>query len=130
MKVKEVMKKVRTIDHNSSVREAALSMKKLEIGSLVVTNSTKPVGIITERDILTKVTASNETPSKIKIKDIMSKPLITLDHDSPLEDAVYLMIKHKIKKVPILNDKGLHGIITSTEVVANSDDIGEYYFFS
>lgn len=124
------MNKVKTLDHNSSVREAALLMKKWGIGSLIITNSHKPVGIITERDILTKVTASNETPSKVKIKDIMSKPLITLDPDSQLDEAVYLMIKNKIKKLPILKDNELQGIITSTEIVKNSDDIGEFYFFN
>ncbi len=129
MRVKEVMKHTKSIDHGETARKAASLMKRHNIGSLVVTNSNKAKGIITERDLLNKVTAENKTPSKIKVKDIMSKSLITIGPDESLDDAVYLMLKHKIKRLPVVKDDELLGILSSTEIVKHSDEIGEYFFF-
>ena len=129
MKIKEVMKKAQTIDINSSARQAASLMDKYHIGSLVVTNGEKVLGILTEKDLLSKVTAKNKLPSKVKVKEIVSKYLITLEPDSPIDDAAYLMIKHKIKRIPIMKDEKLLGILTATDVVAHSDEMGQFYIF-
>ncbi|MFC1686123.1 cyclic nucleotide-binding/CBS domain-containing protein [Nanoarchaeota archaeon] len=129
MRVKEVMKSVRIMGYDSSAKQAAVLMKKLKIGSIVITDDSRAVGIVTERDLLTKITAENKLPSKIKIKDIMSRNLITIEPDDSVEDAVYLMIQHKIKKLPVVKNEELLGIITSTDLVKNSEEIGEFYFF-
>jgi len=129
MHIKEVMKPARTIDKDSSVKQTALLMKQYHIGSVIVTNSKKVVGIVTERDILEKVTAENKLSSKIKTKDIMTSKLISIEPGALLDDAAYLMIKHKIKKIPVIQDGDLLGIITTTEIVTNSDETGQFYFF-
>ncbi len=129
MKVKDAMKHVKTILANSSVKEAAKKMNENRIGSLVVTNGRKVVGIVTERDILSKVTIFDKTPSKILVSEIMTPKVITVDPEDFIDDAVYLMIKHKIKKLPVLENGEVVGILTSTDIVANSDEIGQFYLF-
>jgi len=129
MKVKEIMKHVKTISSNSSVRDAARTMNEHKIGSLVVMNGKKLSGIITERDILAKVTAADKIPSRVSVVEIMTSKLITTSPDDFIDDAVYLMIRNKIKKLPVVENGELVGMITSTDIVANSDEIGQYYLF-
>ena len=130
MKVREIQRNVKTIDSDSTVKEAAILMSKHSIGSLVVVNSKKKVvGIITERDIMEKVNARDKLASRIRVEDIMTSKVITIDSNALIDDAVYLMIKNKIKKLPVLDNGQLVGIITSTDIVANSSDVGEYYLF-
>ena len=131
MKIKEIQKNVRTISPDSTVKEAASIMSKYSIGSLVVVNEKKKVvGIVTERDIIEKVNSKDRLSSRVRIKEIMSSKVITIDANSLLDDAVYLMIKNKIKKLPVLDNGQLVGMVTSTDIMANSSDVGEYYLFN
>lgn len=129
MRIKEVMRPVKTISSDATAKEAAKKMDEGRIGSLVVVNGKKIAGIVTERDILSKVTAQNKIPSKIQISEIMTSKVITADPEDYIDDAVYLMIKHKIKKLPVMENGELVGIITSTDIIAHSDEIGQFYFF-
>jgi len=129
MKVKEAMKHAKTIGWDSSVRDAAKIMARDRIGSLVVVDERKIAGIVTKRDILSKVTAANKLPSKIQVNEIMSPDLVTISPESHIDDAVYLMLKHKIKKLPVIDEGELVGVITSTDIVTHSDEIGQFYFF-
>ena len=130
MKVKEIARNVKTISPDDTVKEASLIMSKNHIGSLVVLDAKKKVvGIITERDIIDKVNAKDRLASRVKIDDIMTSKVVTIDANAPLDDAVYLMIKNKIKKLPVTENNQLIGIITSTDIVANSSDLGEFYLF-
>ena len=131
MKLKEVMKAVRTISPDETIKAAAGIMSKYSIGSLVVLNPKKKVvGIVTESDIIEKVNAKDRLASRVRVEDIMSPNVITIDANALLDDAVYLMVKHKIKKLPIVDNNELVGIVTSTDIVANSSDVGEFYLFS
>jgi len=129
MRIKEVMKDVQVINGESSIRDAASLMAKRKIGSLIVLNGKKPVGIITERDILTRVTANNKVPDKVLIKNVMTDKVVTIDSEALIDDAVYLMLKHKIKKLPVISEGKIIGVVTSTDIMANSDELGQYYFF-
>lgn len=131
MKIREIMRPARTISITSNVKDAAKIMNKHRIGSLIVVNEHKEkvAGIITERDILEKVTANNKLPSKVKVEDIMTKKVLTISPESMIDDAVYLMIQHKIKKLPVVEHGELKGIITSSDLIRNSDDIGQFYIF-
>ena len=130
MKIKEITKSVKTISPEDTVKEAASVMSRHNIGSLVVVNSKKKVvGIVTERDIIEKVNAKDKLASRVRIDDIMTPKVITIDANALLDDAVYLMVKHRIKKLPVLEDNELIGIVTSTDIVANSSEVGEFYLF-
>lgn len=129
MRVREIMKHIKTIPSSASVRDAAKKMDEGKMGSLVVVDGKKISGIITERDILQKVTVLNKLPSKVPVSEIMTSKVLTIKPDEFIDDAVYVMIKNKIKKLPVVEDGEVVGIITSTDIVANSDEIGQFYLF-
>lgn len=115
---KNVMTKpVITIDVNSSVQEAAKVMSEKHIGSIVVVKKGKPVGIATERDILERVVAKGFDPSKVKMKDIMTQPLITINGNMPLINAVRTMEKNKIRRLLIMKNGELVGIVTQRDLL-------------
>jgi len=119
LKIESVMVvDVVTVGAEATVGEAVELMNKNEIGCLVVVDEEeKPVGIITERDLLKRVLAKRKDPVRSKVKDIMSKPLVTGTPHMDIEAAVRLMFKHKIKKLPVTEDGRLVGLVTLTDLV-------------
>ena len=81
-----------------------------------MTKRGKPVGIVTERDMLTRVLAELRSPDKTKIAEIMSRPLIVADPQMDLEEAARLMFKMKVKKLPVISNGKLVGLVTLTDV--------------
>ncbi len=117
LKVKGVMvKDVITIDEKSTVKEAAEVMNKLEIGCLIAVRKGKAIGIITERDLLKRVVANARDAAKTKVKDIMSSPLVVVEPNKDLEEAVRLMFQMKIKKLSVVDGKRLVGLISLTDI--------------
>jgi CBS domain-containing protein len=117
MKVEDIMvESVITVDADATVMKAAKLMNKHEIGCLIVTRRGKAAGIITERDVLTRIVAKSKNPSRIKVCEIMSKPLIAGHIDMELEDATHLMFEKQVKKLPIVTQGKLVGLITLTDV--------------
>ena len=131
MRIKEIMRPARTISETATIKEAAQSMNKHRMGSLIAIDEKqkKVTGILTERDVLEKVTALNKLASKVKVMDIMTKKVITIGPNSLIDDAVYLLIQHKIKKLPVVENHELLGIITSKDLITNSGEIGQFYVF-
>lgn len=127
MKVKEIMKKVITVDGNISLKEAATLMSRKNIGSLVVTEKGTILGIVTERDILKYISHSNNLHAKVE--DIMTQDVITVDANADLVEASNLMFQHRIKKLPVIEKNKLVGIITATDLIANADSIDEPFLF-
>jgi len=78
-----------------------------------------PVGIITERDIIFRVVAQNRGPFKVTLRDIMSAPIITIDEDKSVEEAMALLNKHKINRLPVVHDSSIIGIVTTGTIVSN-----------
>ncbi len=120
MRVKEVMNKAIAIEHDVSVKEAAKIMSDRNIGSLIVLDKNKIVGIITERDVMKNVSFLGK-----KIYSVMSKNVVTIDHAESLENAALIMTERKIKRLPVLDNGKLVGIITATDIIANSDLLNE-----
>jgi CBS domain-containing protein len=118
MKVEDVMiEGVITIDSDASVMKAVKMMNENEIGCLIVTRRGKAVGIVTERDLLARVIAKSKNPKKTRVREIMTKPLISGQPEMDLEEATKLMFKMKIKKLPVVESEGkLAGLITLTDV--------------
>jgi len=119
LKIENVMvSDVVTVEAGATVRQAVDLMNKHEIGCLIVVDGEeKPVGILTERDLLTRVLAKRKDPVRIKVSQVMSKPLITGTPHMDLETAVILMFKKKIKKLPVVEDGRLVGLVTLTDMV-------------
>jgi len=117
LNVEDVMvDKVITIEADATVHEAVRIMNKHEIGCLVAVLKGKPVGIITERDMLKRVLAKSMDPEKVKVSDIMSVPLVVGKPGMEIEDAVKLMFKIKIKKLPVVQRGRLLGLVTLTDI--------------
>jgi CBS domain-containing protein len=114
-----VMKReVVSIDSEASVRDAANKMTQHGIGSLIVTERRKPVGIITETDVLSRVVALSRDAESTEVKAVMSRPLICGTPDMDFVEAVRLMINRTIKKLPVTHGEQLVGILTMTDVIA------------
>lgn len=117
LNVEDVMvEEVVTVEADATVQEAVELMNKHEIGCLIVVLRGKPVGIITERDMLKRVLANSIDPEKIKVSEIMSAPLTVGKPEMEIEDAVRLMFKTKIKKLPVVQRGRLIGLVTLTDL--------------
>jgi CBS domain-containing protein len=114
--VKDVMtKSVRTISPDATMEEAARSMKRFRIGSLVVVEGDTPVGIITERDLAYKIVA--EGKMNAKVKEVMSRDLKTVDKEKTLIEAVKIMAAHVIRRLPVVDKGKLVGIVTLNDIM-------------
>ena len=106
-----------SIDSESSVMEVAKVMARDHVGGLVVTIKGKPAAMVTERDILEKVVATGVDASRISVKRIMSKPLITVGRNLSIIEAIMLMRKKKIRRLPVLEKGRLIGIVTERDLL-------------
>ena len=115
--VKDIMtKSVISIDSAITAYDAAKKMEDAEIGSIVVIENSLPVGIITDRDFAIKITA-HAYPIDTPIRRVMSTPLVSIDPDSELSTAADLMSSRKIRKLLVIDDDKVVGIITATDLV-------------
>lgn len=109
--VKDLMtKNVITIDLHKTVFDAATLMNEKTVGCLVIMDEEELVGTVTERDFVRRVVAKN-LPLDTKISEIMSKKLITIDPNSSLREAARLMLKNKVRRLPVVKENKLVGII-------------------
>ncbi|KUO43192.1 MAG: hypothetical protein APU95_03535 [Hadesarchaea archaeon YNP_N21] len=124
--VKDAMNpKVLMVGPKTTVARAAKLMSEAGVGSVVVAKSKKPVGILTERDILMKVVSHDLKPSKVRVSKVMSSPVLTIDPETDITDAARKMIKNKIRRLPVVDKDKIVGIITASDIVAMSPDLLE-----
>jgi len=109
-----------SVEATQTVKNAARSMAKFGISGLVVLRKGSLAGILTERDILTRVVTSGINPESVHVKDVMSEPVIVVNPAMPLEKAVNIMLEEKIKKLPVVEGDEEHiklvGILSLTDV--------------
>ncbi len=123
-KVGEVMTPyVRTISPEATLRQAAQEMRKFGIGSLVVVESGKAVGIITERDLVYRIVAEGVEPGR-RVKEVMRRELKFISKDASLREAARKMAAHGIKRLLVGSSDALEGIITVTDL-ARAEPLGE-----
>jgi len=119
VKVGDVMiKEVITIDGEKSVAETCKIMGEKHIGSLIVTIQGRPAGIFTERDLLSKVVPRRLKLDDIKVKDYMSTPLTFISPEFDLKEAARIMAQLKIRRLPVIKDEKLIGILTSSDITS------------
>jgi len=117
MEIGDIMvNKVVKVDPNVSVRDAARIMNRHEIGCLIAVKKGNALGIITERDLLKKIIEQARNPEKTKVHQIMSKRLFVGSPHMEIADAVRLMLQKKIKKLPIVEDGKMIGLVTLTDI--------------
>jgi len=120
LKVEDVMRQsVVTIEGKYTARQAAKMMDYRGVSSLVVMSKKRLAGIVTEKDLCTRIVAKGSNPEKIKVIDIMSQPVVIVRPDALLESAVQVMLVQGIKKLPVLGGElgeDLVGILSLTDV--------------
>ena len=117
IKVRDVMiPAINVIEAERTVREACIMMDRLGVGSLLVEREGKLVGIVTERDFVVRVLSTGLDHTKTKVGDVMSYPVIAVSPDSPVEEAVALMLSHGFRRLPVVGLEGkLLGMVTLSE---------------
>jgi CBS domain-containing protein len=109
-------KDVIAVDENVSALEAAKIMTEKGISSLIIEKDHAPIGIISERDFVKKICAKDIIPSSIKVGSMMSKLQTFATPDTSVEVAVQRMVNHRIRRLPIISDSRVIGIITVTDL--------------
>ncbi|MEM5815160.1 MAG: CBS domain-containing protein [Candidatus Aenigmatarchaeota archaeon] len=116
MLIKDVMNKNVVVARPIvTLKEASKVMGEMNMGSLVIMDDDKIVGIVTSTDIL-KAIGEGRDPEKTLIREIMSKDVITIQADEDVSKAVEIMLQHKIKRLPVLMNDKLVGIITVSDI--------------
>jgi len=118
-----MQKEVPTIENIATIAEAAKMMVQTNSGVLVVLSHGQPAGIVTEHDFVHKVLAKDIDANEAKVEKIMSQPLVTVDPDADLLQASKLMRENNIRRLPVVKDSIIYGIVTSRDIATHC---GEY----
>ena len=115
--VRDIMEKnVITIDHTKNALDASVILKEKEISFLVILKKSKPEGIVSERDIVRKIAAKDIKSSQIQLEEIMSKNFKWVEPETEVEHAVQKMLNNNIRRLIVLEDEKLVGVITQTNL--------------
>ena len=120
-----MVENVVTVKPDDTVKKAAQLMNLHGISSLLVVDSGKPVGIVTERDMLSRVLNKSMVTAKAMVADIMSKPVVTASPNMRAGDAAKLMIERNIKKLPVVENGRLVGLVSLTDLL-RSDGVIQF----
>ena len=119
MKVKEIMQSAFVVEKDIGLKEAARIMSEKGIGSLLIVSNKKLKGIITEKDIM-----RNFGKDK-RVSEVMTKNVITIEPNDDIEAALTTMKNKKIKRLPVIKDDSLLGIIIITDIASHAYEIAE-----
>ena len=119
---------IKSIQSNTSVKDASKIMYESHIPSLVVQDSEEILGIVTYEDIAVALTIYENKP-ETEIKEIMSSPIISVKSDASILDAVELMLAKKIHELPVIDDGKIKGIISSTDLIVLLSMINEEHLY-
>ena len=133
--VADVMtKSVISVDASMTINETAKMMEDAKVGAVIVMENNTPVGIVTDRDFAVKV-AAHAYEISTPIKQIMSSPLLSINSDESVRNAADLMYEREVRKLPVISDDKVVGIITATDIVnllavCVEEDMRDMYFHS
>ncbi|MDD3407269.1 MAG: CBS domain-containing protein [Methanomicrobium sp.] len=124
--IREVMRyKPVTIGSEATVWKAAEKMCRNEVGSCIVLQNNMPKGIVTEEDLTCKIVALNKKPGEVYVSEIMSTPLITIDSDKTVGDATHMMVRHKVRRLPVVEKNKVVGLVTVRDILSVSNELNE-----
>jgi CBS domain-containing protein len=112
----------RSIGATASVVEAARLMREQHIGSLPITDGEKLVGMITDRDITTRVVAEAADPKVISVEDVYSRDLVSVEPDNDLQEALQLMARHQVRRLPVVENDRLVGIVAQADIALGENE--------
>jgi CBS domain-containing protein len=107
----------RTIDTAGSAVDAARMMRDEDVGLIPIVESDHLVGTVTDRDIAVRLVAEGKSPEKTRVADIASRELVTIDPDQDVDEALRLMAKHQVRRLPVVEEDGkLVGIVAQADI--------------
>ena len=112
----------RSIGATASVVEAARLMREAHIGSLPITDGDKLIGMITDRDITTRVVAEAADPKATSVGDVYSQDLISVEPDNDLREALQLMARHQVRRLPVVEKGRLVGIVAQADIALKENE--------
>jgi CBS domain-containing protein len=111
-----------SIGASASVVEAARLMREQHIGSLPVTEDERLVGMITDRDITTRVVAASAAPETTSVGDVYSRDLISVDPENDLDQALQLMARHQVRRLPVVENGRLVGMVAQADIALKENE--------
>jgi CBS domain-containing protein len=123
-KVKELMEtNLVLISPDATLAEAAQKMKQADCGFLPVGEDNKPLGIITDRDIVIRAIAAGKSPSEVKVRDCMTDDVCSCQESDSLEEAAHVMSEHKVSRLVVKDSSGgICGVLTFGRIIRNNDN--------
>ena len=112
----------RSIGASATVVEAARLMREQHIGSLPVTEDERLVGMITDRDITTRVVAESAVPETTSVGDVFSRDLISVEPDNDLDEALQLMARHQVRRLPVVENGRLVGMVAQADIALKENE--------
>ena len=117
--IRDIMQKnVVTIEHDKSALDAAKLISEKDISFLVIVKDEKPIGVVTERDFVRKIDSEDKQSSKIPLSEIMSFKFRSVEPSTDIEDAVQKMVNNNIRRLVVLENEKLVGVITQTDLAS------------
>ena len=117
MKVRDVMVKAPvTMDIGATIRDAAIAMDRTAVGAVVIVDGERPVGIVTDRDLVTRAVA-REFPSDARLDGVMSGGVVCVDADAELSQVASILATHPIRRVPVIEGDRVVGMVTLDDLI-------------
>lgn len=128
VKVKDAMtKNIVTAKPDESVKNISIKMKENNVGSLIIIDRSKIKGIVTYRDLVKKILTKDLKPSKVKVSDVStSNPLYMISPDKTLREAATVMLKYDVKRLPVIKNGSLVGIISDKDILRITPHLVDY----
>jgi CBS domain-containing protein len=106
-----------TVDIQTTAKDAANIMVENRIGSIIVTEKGGAIGIVTERDMLERVLALGKDPLSVSVNEIMSRPLVSINKQAPILEAIRMMRRHNVRCLPVMENHKLAGLVTERDII-------------
>ena len=113
-----------SIDAEKSVAYAAKMMREEDVGLAPIVEGDKLIGMLTDRDIAIRVVAEGRNPEQVKVADVASKQVVTIDPQQDLDEALRIMAKHQVRRLPLVEEDGkLVGVVAQADIAREGDDM-------
>lgn len=112
-----------SVEPSSTIADAARLMRDNDVGSLPVVEDGKLTGVVTDRDIAIRAVAEGKDPQGTKVGEVLSQDVVTIDPQQDLDEALRLMARHQVRRLPVVEEDGrLVGIVAQADVAEHGDD--------
>jgi CBS domain-containing protein len=113
-----------SIDAEKSVAYAAKMMREEDVGLAPIVEGDKLIGMLTDRDIAIRVVAEGRNPEQVKVADVASKQVVTIDPQQDLDEALRIMAEHQVRRLPVVEEDGkLVGVVAQADIAREGDDM-------